>query len=80
MLTHGQSEFYISYIDPESLTLRSYYPDFLIIKNDGSYEIIEVKADHMIDDIVVKAKEEYARQMAIESGMTYRIIKSSTIQ
>ena len=30
MLTHGQSDFLIRYIDPESHTVRSYYPDFLV--------------------------------------------------
>jgi type III restriction enzyme len=29
MLTHGQSDFFIQYIDPDSHTVRSYYPDFL---------------------------------------------------
>ena len=43
MLTHGQMEFFVSYIDPESNTLRNYYPDFLVQKKDGSYVIVEVK-------------------------------------
>src|SRR5690606_31553248 len=29
MLTHGQSDFFIQYIDPDSHTVRSYYPDFV---------------------------------------------------
>ena len=29
MLTHGQSDFFIQYIDPDSRTVRSYYPDFI---------------------------------------------------
>ena len=36
MLTHGQSEFYIQYVDPDTHRVRSYYPDFLIRKKDGS--------------------------------------------
>jgi type III restriction enzyme len=28
MLTYGQTEFYISYIDPASHTVRCYHPDF----------------------------------------------------
>jgi hypothetical protein len=81
MLTHGQSDFLIRYIDPESHTVRSYYPDFLVkVKtDDGSekYVIIEVKGDNKIDDEVVKAKADYASQLAGASGMTYQIIKGS---
>lgn len=77
MLTHGQSDFFIQYIDPESHTIRSYYPDFVIQKTDGSYMIIEVKGDNMIDDPVVLAKKEFAEQMASASRMTYSIIKGT---
>lgn len=77
MLTHGQSEFYIQYIDPESHTVRSYYPDFLVQKSDESYVIVEVKGDNKIDDSVVLAKKNFAEQMAVASGMSYHIIKGS---
>jgi type III restriction enzyme len=47
--------------------------------DDGSekYIIIEVKGDNKIDDEVVKAKADYASQLAGASGMTYKIIKGS---
>lgn len=77
MLTHGQSDFYIQYIDPDSHTVRSYYPDFLVQKADGSYVIVEVKGDNRIEDHVVQAKKEFAEQMAVASGMTYGIVKGS---
>jgi hypothetical protein len=77
MLTHGQTEFYIQYIDPESHTVRSYYPNFLIQNEDGSYTIIEVKADNQIEDQIVQAKKQFTEQMAVASGMSYEIIKSS---
>lgn len=77
MLTHGQSEFFIQYIDPDSHTVRSYYPDFLVQKDDGSYLIVEVKGDNMIDDAVVQAKASYAQQIAGASGMDYRMIKGT---
>jgi hypothetical protein len=81
MLTHGQSDFFIQYIDPESNTVRSYYPDFIFLRdeNDGTerYVIVEVKADNQIEDTVVIAKKEFASQVAVASGMDYRIIKSS---
>lgn len=57
MLTHGQSDFFVQYIDPESHTIRSYYPDFLVQKEDGTYAIIEVKGDNKIDDPIVLAKK-----------------------
>lgn len=75
MLTHGQSDFYIQYIDPESHTVRSYYPDFLLQKDDGTFVIVEVKGDDKIDDPVVRAKKDFAKQIAIASGMEYEIIK-----
>lgn len=81
MLTHGQSDFLIRYIDPESHTVRSYYPDFLVkVKTDDNsdkYIIVEVKGDNKIDDEVVKAKAEYASQFAGASGMSYKMIKGS---
>lgn len=77
MLTHGQSDFVINYIDPESHTVRGYYPDFLVKMVDGSYVILEVKGDNMIDDVIVKAKSEYATQLATASAMKYQIIKGS---
>ena len=39
-----------------------------------SYIIIEVKGDHMIDNAVVQAKKEYARQIAAASAMDYIIV------
>jgi hypothetical protein len=81
MLTHGQSDFFIQYIDPDSHTVRSYYPDFVLLREepDGKekYVIVEVKADNQIDDAVVQAKKDFAHQIAVASGMEYRIIKST---
>ncbi len=77
MLTHGQSDFYINYIDPVSHTVRSYYPDFLVLLKDGSYVIVEVKGDNMIEDDIVKAKAAYAHQLAVASKMSYHVIKGN---
>jgi type III restriction enzyme len=77
MLTHGQSDFFIQYIDPDSHTVRSYYPDFLFERQDGSFVIVEVRADNQIEDAVVQAKKEFAQHIAVASGMDYRIIKAS---
>jgi type III restriction enzyme len=39
--------------------------------------IVEVKADNQIEDAVVQAKKDFAQQIAVASGMEYRILKSS---
>lgn len=77
MLTHGQSDFYIQYIDPDSHTVRSYYPDFLFQKDDNSYVIVEVKGDNLIDEPIVQAKKHSAEQVAGANEMTYKIIAGS---
>ena len=77
MLTHGQSDFYIQYIDPESHAVRRYYPDFLMQKDDDSWVIVEVKGDDKIDDQVVLAKAAAAQQRASASQMSYEIIRGS---
>ena len=77
MLTHGQSDFFVQYIDPDSHAIRSYYPDFLLKREDGSYVIVEVKGDNKIDDPIVLAKQLFAEQMADASGMTYRVIRGT---
>lgn len=60
MLTHGQSNFFIQYIDPESHTVRSYYPDFIFQREepDGSlkYFIVEMKADNQIEMLLYKPR------------------------
>lgn len=75
----AQTDFYIQYIDPESNSLRKYYPDFVARFEDNGYEIIEVKGDNKIDDAVVNAKKDAALEIATESDMKYTIYKSSTI-
>lgn len=77
MLTHGQSDFFVQYIDPESHTIRSYYPDFLLQKEDGQYFIVEVKADYQIDAPVVQAKCISAEKLAAASNMRYFLLKAS---
>ena len=77
MLTHGQSDFYIQYIDPESHAVRRYYPDFLMQKSDDSWVIVEVKGDNKIDDDIVLAKAAATHQKANASDMSYKIIKGS---
>jgi hypothetical protein len=80
MLTHGQSEFFIQYIDPTSHTVRSYYPDFLIQDRDDQYFILEVKRDDQIDAPVVVAKQTFAEKTAAASNMKYVMLKASDAQ
>ena len=77
MLTAGQTEFNVHYIDPSSNALRTYYPDFLIELEDGAYVIAEIKGEHMLDDLVTQAKKEYAEKMAEENKMRYMLIPST---
>ena len=77
MLTHGQSDFYIQYIDPDTHAIRIYYPNFLVEKDNNTYVIIEVKGDHKIENPVVQAKRAFAEQVARDNQMTYRIMESS---
>ena len=76
MLTSDKTEFCISYIDPESNVLRSYYPDFLVELRNGAFIIVEIKGEDKIDDAVVLAKARYATAMAEASAMTYQMIPS----
>lgn len=80
MLTHGQSDFFIQYIDPETHAVKRYYPDFLMQKSDGSWVIVEVKRDDQIDNHVVQAKATATRQRANASDMSYRIIPGTHAQ
>ncbi len=74
MLTNGQSDFFVHYIDPESHSLRAYYPDFLIEDRNGKFFIVEIKGRHLINAPTTQAKVEYAKQMALESLMEYVFI------
>ena len=65
------------YIDPDTHTLRSYYPDFLMQTGGGKWVIVEVKGDNKIDDPVVRAKQFFAEQIAVASGMTYKVMRGS---
>lgn len=76
MLTNGQSEFYVHYIDPELHTLRSYYPDFLVELDDGKFYIVEIKGENLIDKASTQAKIQYAKEMYTASGLEYVFIPS----
>lgn len=79
MFTSNQGDLVIQYYDPESGRIRQYYPDFLARMDDGSYQIIEVKGDDKIDDTVVKAKADAAHEIAVASGVEYKMYAGSQI-
>jgi hypothetical protein len=68
MFTSHQGELAIQYIDPETHSLRNYYPDFVARMKDNTIQIIEVKGDNKLDDPVVKAKQAAAIELATESN------------
>ncbi len=47
--------------------------------DDGSYQLIEVKGDNMIDNAVVLAKKDAAEEMSIASGMRYLMYAGSLL-
>lgn len=79
MFTANQGDLSVHYYDPESGRVRQYYPDFFVKMSDGSYQLIEVKGDNKIDDLVVKAKAIAAREMAVASGVEYKMYAGSTV-
>lgn len=79
MFTAKQGDLSVQYYDPDSGRIRHYYPDFLAKLDDGSYQLIEVKGDNKIDDIVVKAKAAAAQEMAVASGVEYKMYMGSEI-
>lgn len=79
MFTNQYNGLAVQYIDPETQAVRSYYPDFILVLDDGTIEIVEVKAEAMIDDKVTRAKAEAAMEMAAESKMVYKILPDKAI-
>lgn len=79
MFTSNQGDFSVQYYDPDSGRIRNYYPDFLAKLDDGSYQIIEIKGDNKIDDEVVKAKAEAAKEIAVASGIEYKMFAGSKV-
>ena len=79
MFTAKQGDLSVQYYDPDSGRIRQYYPDFLARLDDGSYQLIEVKGDNKIDNAVVKAKAAAANEMAVASGIEYKMYAGSEV-
>lgn len=79
MFTSEQGDLSVQYYDPESGRIRRYYPDFIALLSNGTYQLIEVKGDNKIDDIVVQAKADAARELARENNMEYIMYAGSKL-
>jgi hypothetical protein len=79
MLTHGQSDFRINYIDPETYTVRSYYPDFLIRTEENEWLVVEVKAAFSMQDAVIQAKRDFAEKFLAVSNIKYYMVPHTAV-
>ena len=79
MFTSHQGDLAIQYYDADSGRVRHYYPDFFAKFKNGLYQLIEVKGDNKIDDELVKAKAAAATEMAVASGVEYKIFAGSEV-
>jgi len=80
MFTHNQGDFSIHYYDPESGRIRQYHPDFFVEMEDDTFQLVEVKGDHLIDDRVTQAKIQAAMDMTTQGKVEYRLLPSSIVE
>jgi hypothetical protein len=53
---------------------KTYKPDFLIEKSDGSIELVEMKGTHLLKNPDTKKKIEFAKKWCEARKIKYRII------
>jgi len=63
MFTSDYNGLAIQYVDPDTSAIRTYYPDFISFLDDGRIQIIEVKAENLIEQADTKAKINAAAEM-----------------
>ena len=79
MLTHGQTDFCINYIAPDTHGARSYYQDFSIQTKNGDWLVVEVKARNMMDDRDVLAKQTIVETMLKASKISYHMVAHTDV-
>ena len=63
----------INYFNAENKH-KTYIPDFLVEKIDGTIELVEIKGSHLLKNPDTKKKIEFAKKWCIARKMKYRII------
>lgn len=58
----------------EDNKFKTYNPDFLVEKTDGTIEIVEMKGRHLLKSPNTKRKAEYAKKWCEARGIQYRLI------
>lgn len=53
---------------------KTYVPDFLVERTNGDLEIIEMKGQHLLQNLDTKRKTESARNWCEARSMKYRLI------
>lgn len=54
--------------------LKTYIPDFLVEKIDGTIELVEMKGQHLLKTPNTKRKMEFAKKWCDARSITYRLI------
>ena len=70
----------ITYINPFDNLTHKYFPDFYIIYEDGSQELIEIKPEYNLEDEVVKSKLNAAKDICYLTGISFRIVTDDEIK
>jgi hypothetical protein len=71
MFTSQYNGLSIQYVDPDTYMVRTYYPDFVTFLDDDTMQIVEVKAENLIDLAVTHAKQDAAKEMVGEHKFAY---------
>ena len=58
----------------EDNKFRTYNPDFLVEKTDGTIELVEMKGEHLLKSPNTKRKMEFAKKWCDARDIKYRLI------
>jgi hypothetical protein len=71
--------FAVHYLSPKDGQIHRYFPDFLVKFKDGRKYILEVKPKYLVEDIVVQAKAEAAKEFCKKYDMEFHFITEEQI-